>query len=215
MRSNFEGWIRTIGTDVRAMWIFIISMLIGLGLWALAVFIWRELYNWFEWVTEPTFLLTFIVIPLPYLAYQSLLNQIREHAALETIRVELARREAEAKAEAANALANKTPTDQKEKEKDKQKREKEKQETTELIKWLTGRRTGWLDWLGNGDPNNGTLVLLIFLFWSLLYWNWPGIDMDANTVSVWGLVTIFGLYLIRATLFKPSKEVSAPEGSKS
>ncbi|MGQ0604138.1 MAG: hypothetical protein ACT4QE_20850 [Anaerolineales bacterium] len=213
MRSNLEHWIRTISTDVRAMWIFIFSLLIGLGLWALAIFIWRELYNWFEWVTEPTFLLTFIVIPLPYLAYQSILNQIREHEALEAIRIELARREAEAKAEAATAPTTQTTSDQKEKEK--QKREKEKQETSQLINWLTGRRTGWLDWLGNNDPNNGTFVLLIIFFWSLLYWNWPGIDVDANTISVWGLVTIFGLYLIRATLFrKPSKEVSAPETSK-
>jgi hypothetical protein len=210
MRSSFDNWIRSITSDVRAMWIFVASVLIGLVLWGVAVFIWRELYNWFEWVTEPTFLLTFLVIPLPYLAYQSILNQIREQETLEAIRAELARRAAEAKTEAATAPATPVTGEQK------AKREQEKLETSLLIKWLTGRRTSWLDWLGNGDPNNGTFVILIIFFWSLLYWNWPGIDMDANTVSVWGLITIFGLYLIRATLFrKPSREVSAPEGSKS
>lgn len=210
MRANFDNWIRTITSDVRAMWIFVFSVVIGLGLWALAVFIWRELYTWFEWVTEPTFLLTFLVIPIPYLAYQRLLTQIREQEALETIRIELARRAAEAKAAAATAATTPTTGEQKEK------REKEKQETTLLIKWLTGRRTSWLDWLGNGDANNGTFVLLIIFFWSVLFWNWPGNDWDANTFSVWGLITIFGLYLIRATLFrKPSREVSASETSKS
>lgn len=60
----------------------------------------------------------------------------------------------------------------------------------------------WLVWLGNGENHRGVMVLMIFIFWSLLYWNWPGMALNVFTFSVWGLVTILGLFVLRA-IFKP------------
>lgn len=60
----------------------------------------------------------------------------------------------------------------------------------------------WLVWLGNGENHRGVMVLMIFIFWSLLYWNWPGMALNVFTFSGWGLVTILGLFVLRA-IFKP------------
>jgi hypothetical protein len=165
MASNDRDiWARTretwteLDTSLNRLLTFIMLIVLGIMSWAVAVFIWRELYNWYTWVAEPSFLLTFFAFPLPYFAYLSMINAMKPDR----------------------------------------------------------RGDDWLSWLGNSDSKNGTLVLFIFLFWSILYWNWPGIDLSAITISIWGLVTIFGLYLLRATLFrKPGREVPAPETSKS
>lgn len=69
-------------------------------------------------------------------------------------------------------------------------------------------------WLGKGERYRGVMVLLIFLFWTILYWSLPTIDFTAFTFSAWGLLTILGVMILRA-LFRPSKEVSAPGESKS
>lgn len=72
----------------------------------------------------------------------------------------------------------------------------------------------WLIWLGNGEPHRGTLVLLVFLFWSILYWNLPGVNFNALTFAAWGLLTIVALVIIRF-FFRPSREVSAASDTKS
>lgn len=69
-------------------------------------------------------------------------------------------------------------------------------------------------WLGKGERYRGVMVLMIFLFWTILYWSLPAVDFTAFTFSAWGLLTILGLMTLRA-LFRPSKEVSAPGESKS
>lgn len=160
MWSRFEAWLHD---RAGQLVIYITLLIMGFIMWAMAVYIWRELYYWFDWVSEPSFVLTFLAIPLPYLGFMGFINAVRE---------------------------SREPV----------------------------RRKDWLTWLGNDDPNNGSLVLLIFLFWSLLYWNWPGIALNATTISVWGLVTIFGLYLLRATLFRkpaPGQGGTGSETSKS
>lgn len=206
MRDSFSTWLRGLRNDIRAMIILIACLMVGLMLWGLTVYVWRELYTWFEWVSEPTFLLTFLAIPLPYLIFLSLNHTLAEQETLLAIQAELTRRQKES--EGSKPLE---PNDKKAAEE----KQREERELLKVVNHYLKQRTDWLTWLGNGDANNGTLVLLIFLFWSILYWNWPGIDFDSITVSVWGLVTIFGLYLIRATLFRPGKEVPASDTSKS
>lgn len=87
-----------------------------------------------------------------------------------------------------------------------------------LIAWAED----WLRWMGNGEPHRGTLVVLVLVFWSMLYWNWPAPDIRSFpfilTFSTWGLLTIFGLVAIRQMFFRqtnlPSQEVSASGDTK-
>jgi hypothetical protein len=81
---------------------------------------------------------------------------------------------------------------------------------------------GWLRWMGNGETHRGTLVILVLIFWTILYWNWPSPVQTlppALSISIWGLLTIFGLIIIRQLFFKqtnlPSQEVSAGDQKKS
>ncbi len=74
--------------------------------------------------------------------------------------------------------------------------------------------TEWLIWLGNGEAHRGTLVILIFTFWSILYWSLPTVSLTALSFATWGLLTIVGLMILRF-FFKPSREVSAPPETKS
>ncbi len=93
-----------------------------------------------------------------------------------------------------------------------------------------GRRAGimgwaedWLRWMGNGERHRGTLVLLVCVFWSMLYWNWPVPAVRefpfVLTFPLWGLLTIFGLVTIRTLFFRqtqlPGQEVPAPDMKKS
>jgi hypothetical protein len=81
---------------------------------------------------------------------------------------------------------------------------------------------GWLYWLGNGELHRGTLVLLVVFFWSLFFWNWPQVTLlveEGSLVfvfSFWGLLTIFGMVIIR-TIFSrlPGPEVPGAGDSKS
>ncbi len=81
----------------------------------------------------------------------------------------------------------------------------------------------WLKWMGNGESHRGTLVLLVFVFWSILFWNWPNPSVRAYptviTIPVWGLLTIFGLVLLRSFFFRqtnlPGQEVPAGDPKKS
>jgi hypothetical protein len=81
-----------------------------------------------------------------------------------------------------------------------------------------------LEYIGNGDANNGVVMIFIFVFWSILYWNLIAETVNPLNVSIWGLMTIFGMFFLRSTLFReagkaagsqPSAGVSAPEKSKS
>lgn len=49
---------------------FVVLSLLSVVLWAITVYVWYQAYLWFEWVTQPTAILTLAVIPLPFLAYQ-------------------------------------------------------------------------------------------------------------------------------------------------
>jgi len=80
----------------------------------------------------------------------------------------------------------------------------------------------WIRWMGNGEMHRGTLVILVLVFWTILYWNWPSpiLSMPLSlSIPIWGLFTIFGLVIIRQLFFKqtnlPSQEVSAADQKKS
>ena len=81
---------------------------------------------------------------------------------------------------------------------------------------------GWLYWLGNGELHRGTLVLLVVFFWSLFFWNWPPVVAMVNggslvfIFSFWGLLTIFGMVIIRSLFSRlPGPEVPGAGDSKS
>jgi hypothetical protein len=50
----------------------------ALVLWGIAIFVWYQAYLWFEIVSEPTFFVTLIALPLPYWFYNNFMTQ---HAA--------------------------------------------------------------------------------------------------------------------------------------
>lgn len=83
---------------------------------------------------------------------------------------------------------------------------------------------GWLKWMGNGENHRGTLVILVVIFWSILFWNWPDPNLQRMSLilkfPIWGLLTIFGMVIIRQIFFRqtnlpPSQEVSAADQKKS
>ncbi len=81
---------------------------------------------------------------------------------------------------------------------------------------------GWLYWLGNGELHRGTLVLLVVFFWSLFFWNWGPVVTMVNggslvfVFSFWGLITIFGMVIIRSLFSRlPGPEVPGSGESKS
>jgi len=86
-----------------------------------------------------------------------------------------------------------------------------------------GWADSWLKWMGNGESHRGTLVLLVVIFWSVLFWNWPSPPVRsysiALTIPVWGLITIFGLVATRTLFFRqtnlPGQEVPAGDIKKS
>ena len=88
---------------------------------------------------------------------------------------------------------------------------------------VVGWADSWLTWMGNGEPHRGTLVLLVVIFWSILFWNWPAPPVRnypiVLTVPIWGLLTIFGLVTIRTMFFRqtqlPGQEVPAGDAKKS
>jgi hypothetical protein len=82
----------------------------------------------------------------------------------------------------------------------------------------------WLKWMGNGETHRGTLVILVLVFWTILFWNWPNPNLQSMSLvlkfPIWGLITIFGLIIIRQIFFRqtnlpPSQEVSAADQKKS
>ncbi len=81
---------------------------------------------------------------------------------------------------------------------------------------------GWLYWLGAGELHRGTLVLLVVFFWSLFFWNWDPITMLVRqgslvfVFSFWGLLTIFGMVIIRSVFSRlPGPEVPGSGDTKS
>jgi hypothetical protein len=79
---------------------------------------------------------------------------------------------------------------------------------------VTGAATSdWLTWLGNGDSHRGTLVVLVFLFWSIMYWSMMA--LTAFTFASWGLLTIVGLIILRAFFRHPGREVPGAAEPKS
>ena len=88
---------------------------------------------------------------------------------------------------------------------------------------ILGWSDSWLKWMGNGESHRGTLVLLVVVFWSVLFWNWPNPPVQAFplviTFPFWGLLTIFGLVAIRTLFFRqtnlPGQEVPAGDTKKS
>ncbi len=73
----------------------------------------------------------------------------------------------------------------------------------------------WITWLGKGDSHRGTLVVALFIFWSILYWNLPSIQFGAVTFSAWGLLTLIGLAVIRTLFRRPGQEVPGSTETKS
>ena len=62
----------------------------------------------------------------------------------------------------------------------------------------------------------------MLVFWTILYWNWPSPILSMPlilSIPIWGLLTIFGLVIIRQLFFKqtnlPSQEVAAADQKKS
>lgn len=72
-----------------------------------------------------------------------------------------------------------------------------------------------LEYLGNGDANNGVVMIFIFVFWSILYWNIIAEAVTPLNVSIWGLLTIFGMFFIRSTLFRDAGKAAAASGNAS
>ena len=155
-------------------------------LWSIAIWLWRQAYLWFEIVTPPTFIVTFLALPIPYLLYQAFTRPPAPTTppppASDT------------------PAASPPPT------------------SSGPFGWADD----WLRWMGNGETHRGTLVVLVIVFWSMLYWNWPTPDVQslplALTFPAWGLLTIFGLIAIRQIFFRqtnlPSQEVSASGDTK-
>lgn len=54
-----------------SLFTFAVLMVLGLVSWGLAAAVWYLAYLWFEEVTPPTFIVTLIALPLPFLAYRS------------------------------------------------------------------------------------------------------------------------------------------------
>lgn len=86
---------------------------------------------------------------------------------------------------------------------------------------VVGWMTSWIAWLGNGETHRGSLVMLVILFWSVLYWSVPYIQKTGFVVAFafWGLVTTFGTIFIRALFFRrtslPGQEVPGGASTKS
>jgi hypothetical protein len=55
----------------NTLFTFAVLMVLGLVSWGLAAAIWYLAYLWFEEVTPPTFVITLLALPLPFLAYRS------------------------------------------------------------------------------------------------------------------------------------------------
>ncbi len=151
---------------------FVVLMLLGLALWAVAAYVWYQAYIWFSWVTWPTSVLTLAVFPVPFLAYSRFTGSsglpMERHARL-------------------GEAGPHGPT-------------------------ATSFVGDWLVWLGNGEAHRGTLVIFIFVFWSLLYWSLE--PFTTLTFSAWGLLTVIGILILRF-FFRPSREVSAAGETKS
>lgn len=139
---------------------FSLLMLLGLIMWGLAAFVWWRAYIWFAWVTEPTFIVTFLAIPIPFMVYRGF-------------------------QQATNPGPTAPPSED------------------------------FVTWLGRGEPYRGAFVFAIFIFWSILYWSLDVIEFNALTFASWGLLTIFGMFIIRQSFQPPSRGVSAVEATKS
>jgi hypothetical protein len=165
---------------------FVVLALLSLVLWAVAAYVWYQAWLWFEWVTWPTAVLTLAVFPIPFLAYRSFTGRTG-------LPMSAARGESPAGATSTTPAAP----------------------TSAPTEAPAGNPfTDWLIWLGNGEPHRGTLVVFIFLFWTLLYWSLPTISFGALTFAAWGLLTILGIMTLRF-FFRPGREVSASGETKS
>jgi hypothetical protein len=61
----------------------------------------------------------------------------------------------------------------------------------------------WQYWLGKGEPQRGTLLVLAVIFASVLFWNSLNLQLIPEHVSLWGLTVIGAILLIR-NFFRPS-----------
>lgn len=58
----------------KSLLTFAVLMIFGLVSWGLAAAIWYIAYLWIEEVTPPTFIITLIALPVPFLAYRSFMQ---------------------------------------------------------------------------------------------------------------------------------------------
>lgn len=58
----------------KSLLTFAVLMVLGLFTWGLAAAIWYLAYLWIEEVTPPTFIITLLALPAPFLAYRSFLQ---------------------------------------------------------------------------------------------------------------------------------------------
>ncbi len=159
---------------------YILVGLFTLVVWGIAAYVWYQAYLWYEFVAPITFLITFLVLPVPYWLYQSF-RQANTGAVTPASPTAAPGRE---RAAAPPGLGS----------------------------WYSD----WLIWLGNGETHRGTLVLLVLVFWSILYWSWPNIQLTAFNFAIYGLATIFGMVIIRSVFFRqtnlPGEEVPSASG---
>lgn len=168
--------------------IFILSIL-SLLMWGVTFGIWYYFgYYWEGW--EPySAVLTFFVLPIPFLAYYSFFVPRQNR----TAPGEPTPGTGSAPAPGGMTTGPVAPT--------------------RLLTPTTD--VDWITWLGKGDSHRGTLVVALFVFWSILYWNLPNMQFDAVTFSSWGLLTLVGLAVIRAVFRRPGQEVPGSGETKS
>jgi hypothetical protein len=177
---------------------FVMLALLSVVLWGIAVYTWWQAYIWFRWVTEPTFLFTFFVIPIPFLAYRSFTGQTGLPSGI--IRPANPPGTSGSPTAPAAPIVGPAPSSS--------------NPPPQVVRARVIQYDDWLVWLGNGERPRGTIILLILIFWTILYWSLPGVELSALTFSTWGLITAFSVILLRA-LFRPGKEVSAVGDTKS
>jgi hypothetical protein len=168
---------------------FVMLSVLSLLVWGIAIGVWYYVcYYWYGW-SERTFPLTFLALPIPFLAFRAFTGS----SGLPTERPHTeAGAAAPSPAPSAPAAAPSAPA----------------------TAPAANPFNDWLIWLGNGERHRGTMVILIFAFWTILYWSLPTISFTALTFSAWGLLTILGVMILRF-FFRPSREVSAANETKS
>lgn len=183
--------------ETNQLFTFVMLSVLSLVCWGFAIGLWWYFaYYWYGW-SERTFIMTFIALPVPFLAYYFFTGSSGLPDAIRAARPGQPAAPTTAAPPTAPASQAAHPPS-----------------AAGRPPMAANGFDEWLVWLGNGERHRGTMVLLIFMFWTILYWSLPTITLTALTFSAWGLLTVFGVIILRA-LFRPSREVSAPGETKS